>query len=256
MKLRQWIVVVAVFTFCAVPALAQGEWSFTLTPTLWGVGLDGDVSLGNGEDEVRVNYSEGLFGSELAGGLAFEANDGRLGIFAEALFLDASGGAEPPSILTQTADTSLDHQIWSLGATWRVRKTAPEIDAVAGFRYIDADVDIRILSDGAVVKEGAASENWLDFTFGARVRQPFAEKWHAMAQGDFGAGDSELSYQLVLGIGYQFSPKVTANLGYRLIGTDFQVLTKSDTTPPRDLNVYHYSSMKLAGFYATAQFRF
>lgn len=255
MKFLNGFVAAVVFVGLAGPALAQRDWTYSITPTVWSVGLSGDISLGTTPDEVRVNYSDGMSGSEIGGGFAFEANDGRLGIFVEGLVLDVSGGAEPPSILLQTAETTLDHQIWSVGATWRIRKASPEIDAVVGLRFFDVETDILIIEGDAVVKQGAASEDWLDGTFGVRVRQDIGTRWVATGYFDFGAGDSELAYQLILGMGYKVSSRVTASLGYRLLASDFQILTKTTTEPPKDVNEFHYSSMKLGGLYANVQFK-
>ena len=257
MKFLNRILAVVVFIALASPAFGQREWTYSLTPTAWGVGLDGAVSLGAFTDEVRVTYTDGFGGSEIAAGLGFEANNGRFGYFVEGLTLDVSNGGEAPSILTQTVESSLDHQIWHAGATYRLRKAGPVIDAVVGVRYFDVDTDIKIIEGGdAVVKQGATSEDWIDVTFGARLKQDIGKRWVGTGYLDFGVGDSALSYQLILGAGYKFSSNVTGNFGYRLISTDYQVLVDFEGAPPPGLKVnqYHYSSMKLAGLYANVQF--
>jgi len=253
---RNRIAAVVVFLGIACPALAQSDWTYSLAPTAWGVGLNGSVSIGALQDEVRVTWTDGFGAQELAGGIAFEASNGRFGVMVEGIVFDMTDGGEPPSILTQTADSSLDHKILTLAGTWRIRKANPEIDAILGLRYIDVDADLKIVEDGEIVKQAARSEDWTDFIFGARVRQEFANRWIANASLDFGAGDSELSYQLILGVGYKLSSSVSLNGGYRVLGTDRQVKVEFERVPGALVNDFHYSSMKIAGPYLNLQFNF
>jgi hypothetical protein len=232
---------------CALPVFAQEEWEFTLEPRIWGAGLAGALQIGKSEENLRVNYSDNFGGAEAGVGLAFEANNGRYGLMVEGIYLDVDGGAEPPSILREKADVSIEHQIWSIAASYRLRPSRPMVDAVVGFRYIDANADMRILENGVVVRQAVESEDWLDFTFGARVAHEWGEKWSATGVFDFGDGDSKLSYQLNLVMAYRFNPVVSATFGYRVISTDFVIREKSETVPPAPIVVYHYGSMKIGG---------
>lgn len=239
---------------CALPAFAQEEWKFTVSPTLWGAGMSGALQIGPKEDKIRVDFSDTFGLSDVGGMLSFEANNGKLGIFVEGIYLDASGDADPPGILTETADASVEHQIWSIGSSYRVRDAKPSVDAVIGFRYIDANADIRILTDGVIVRQAVESEDWLDFTFGARVGHEISETWSAVGYFDFGVGDTKLSYQLILGMARRFNPGVSATFGYRMISSDYVIRVNSETTPPAPIVMYHYGSMKVGGPYVGLQF--
>jgi opacity protein-like surface antigen len=239
---------------CALPAFAQEDWKFTISPTLWGAGMSGAVQIGPKEDKIRVDFSDTFGLSDVGGMLSFEANNGRLGVMVEGIYVDASGDADPPGITTEIADASVEHQIWSIASSYRFRDARPRVDAVIGFRYMDANADIRILTGGTVVRQAVESEDWLDFTFGARVGHEINETWSAVGHFDFGVGDTKLSYQLILGMGYRFSPAVSATFGFRMISADYVIRVKSETTPPAPIVMYHYGSMKLGGPYAGLQF--
>ena len=59
---------------------------------------------------------------------------------------------------------------------------------------------------------------------GARVTLPVAERWSAMLYGDvggFGAG-SDLAYQRIAGVNWQFSEHLSAKAGYRYVFQDYE----------------------------------
>lgn len=250
MKVLNRILAVMLFLAIASPALAQGEWRFSITPSVWAAGLNGDIRIGEevdlpfGEvaDELRVNYNDAFGGTEIAGALAFEATNGRIGIIAEGFALDVSDGAEAPEIFSETAEVQVDHLILSVAGTYRVRPANPSIDLLFGARHYDVDVTMAILRDGAVDRSGSASEDWTDVIAGTRLLYDIGDKWWALGHFDVGGWGSEISYQLNLAGGYRFSRSASATLGYRIIGTDHQV------------KVFHYSSMKISGLYAGLKF--
>jgi hypothetical protein len=228
----------------ALPSFAQGRWDFSLAPSAWGAGLDGDVQIGPLTEELRVNYGDRFGGAELGGSLAFEGNNGRYGFIVEGLSLDVSGGAEPPDIFNEVADTELDHLIVMAMGTYRVRPVRPSIDFVLGVRYIGVDVDMRILDidDGLLLRQGSTDHDWVDAVLGARVTHDFGDRFRALGHLDVGGGESRLSYHLILEAGYRFSKSVTGTFGYKLISTDYEVSS------------FNYSTVKIGGPYVGAKF--
>jgi len=70
----------------------------------------------------------------------------------------------------------------------------------------------------------SADKDWLDPIIGARAQWNINEKWFLAAQSDvggFGVG-SDLSWTVQGTVGYQFTNKVSAELGYRYMDTDYE----------------------------------
>jgi opacity protein-like surface antigen len=87
------------------------------------------------------------------------------------------------------------------------------------------------------------SRDWVDGFVGARVLYPVAERWSAVGYLDVGGGGSNLTWQAIAGVNYEFSKTFSAKFGYRYFQVDFE---DSDF-------VY---DVALGGFYLGAGIRF
>jgi len=91
------------------------------------------------------------------------------------------------------------------------------LDLVAGVRYLDLEVDV---STNLPRHPGiSASEDFVDFTIGARGFYNINENWYLPYEADIGTGDSKVSYQLFAGVGYRYDWG-DIKLGYRYLDYD------------------------------------
>ena len=51
---------------------------------------------------------------------------------------------------------------------------------------------------------------------------PIAQKWDLTGYADVGGGGSDLTYQVMLGVNWQFSRVFSAKLGYRYLYQDYR----------------------------------
>lgn len=75
----------------------------------------------------------------------------------------------------------------------------------------------------AIPDNVSGTKDWIDPIIGMRTRYNFTDHCYAVARADiggFGVG-SDLSWQAYAGIGYQFNPRVTLELGYRHLQMDY-----------------------------------
>jgi hypothetical protein len=75
---------------------------------------------------------------------------------------------------------------------------------LAGARYYTLEVGLGLREGtlpGALL---TTDDNWVDGVVGARWDARFAGNWEAFASADVGAGGSDLSWQLLGGLGYRF----------------------------------------------------
>jgi opacity protein-like surface antigen len=99
------------------------------------------------------------------------------------------------------------------------------------------------LPDGS--RSVSARESWWDPVIGVRVLVPLAEAWTLVGYADiggFGVG-SDLTYQLLAGVNWQFARSVSAKVGYRYFYQDYE----------QDGFIW---DMAASGFYLGAGFKF
>jgi hypothetical protein len=70
----------------------------------------------------------------------------------------------------------------------------------------------------------SADKDWVDPIIGVRAQWNFSEKWFLAGKSDiggFGVG-SDIAWTMQATVGYQFTEKVSAELGYRHLQTDYE----------------------------------
>jgi outer membrane receptor protein involved in Fe transport len=214
---------------------ADDRWEFELTPYLFAAGLSGttgtqgvqaDVSMGF--DDILARLEAGLMGT-------FEARRGRWGVLFDGLYFRlgderANSWRGPLGIGSATGalDVTTTMQMVQLAAAYRVGERFP-LDLIAGARYtkIDADLDLVVTTGGLLpggTRSLSSSESWWDPVAGVRALLPLSERWSVLLYGDiggFGVG-SDLTYQAIAGVNWQFSKHVSAKAGYRYLYQDFE----------------------------------
>jgi hypothetical protein len=211
----------------AGPAFAQDEDRFSITPYIWLPTLDGDLRFHippqdpAGPEffpEVKVgpvDYLDNLQGIFMIAG---EARFDRVSVFTDFIYIDFSredarirtidgSGPIPPIDVGSTFD--LSGELWTLAAgydlinddTWRLQ-------AFGGFRYlgVDSRVDWALSGPlGQFPQTGFAeseTDSW-DGLVGVRGEARMGN-WFFPYYADIGAGDSDLTWQALVGVGYRW----------------------------------------------------
>jgi hypothetical protein len=205
-----------------------GTWRFAGTLYLYGPSIDGTFAFPkrSGEGNVVVDASD-LFDS-LNGAFmgAFEANNGRWGVFTDFLYVDISGSKSAtrdfsisdvnvPASVTADLDLRLKGSAWTIAGEWRLQSTREStVDVLLGARYLDVKPKLSFGLNGDVASIPAASRggsfevkasNW-DAIVGVKARYAFGDRlqWYVPLYADVGAGDSHLTWQAAAGLGYAF----------------------------------------------------
>lgn len=229
------LALVAAISVPVYAADADDRWQIEFTPYLFASGLHGstgtqqvtaDVNAGFGD--VVKNLDKGFMGT-------LEVRRDRWGFILDGLYFKlkdegARSWEGPAGIGSATGDldVSTTMQMYQLSAAYRLGGGVPT-DLIAAGRYTRLDLDLNLVTTtGGLLPGGtrslSASQSWWDPVIGARVTLPFAEHWSAMLYvdiGGFGAG-SDLTYQGVAGVNWQFSGHVSAKAGYRYIYQDYE----------------------------------
>ena len=215
-------------------ALAQSDpdaWKWRGTIYLWGAGIDGTANLpaSTGDTNVSVDFDQLLKNLNLAFMGALEVRKGRWGGLTDFIYLDVSGSKAgtrslsftgPGGNVTIPADASLNADldlrgtIWTLAGTYTaVEKPGYELQVLGGFRLLSISTSLDWTATGnigalpPVARAGSASASpdYWDAIIGVRGRSDLGQgKWYVPYYLDVGTGQSDLTWQGLAGIGYQF----------------------------------------------------
>ena len=248
------------FAFIGAEPPRFGDWQVSITPYMWGVGLNGtSTTLGNTASTnmsfVGVLTNSSSFPLEAAANI--ELRNGPLSFYADLLwarmqFAGSISGARNPvfnAVVAANAEARLKQTIAIVegGVTYEVTRWGyggspyafTAIDAVAGARLWRIGIDLKLdLAASAALPgvglsqtgfrsiSGSGTMTWVDPFFGARVRQQVDQKNAFFVKGDvggFGAG-SRFSWQAAGGYTHDFQFagfNWTSMIGYRALYVDY-----------------------------------
>jgi hypothetical protein len=227
----------------AVPAFADDlDWQFTLTPYLWLPTIEGTAGYqappGGGGDPIfsvgptdwldLLNFGALVGGTARKGDFSISSNfvylnmssesDGRL-LSVDGSITGPNGGVDIPigADITAGSETELKGFTWDLLFAYTFYRSGGSFaDAFAGARYFGVDLttswrltaDIT-LPDNTVVLPADGRINrdvglW-DAIVGVRGEIALGEsRWALPYSADVGAGDSELTWNLMAGVSYAY----------------------------------------------------
>jgi hypothetical protein len=221
--------------FIAVAALAlfataskAEDWQFAVTPYLWlpnveAVGTTERPPDADGEPQFEIGPVDYLEHLDFVLMVAGEARRGDWIIRADAAYVDfgnersavrsisgPGGIVERP--LDANTNTSLSGLVSQLTLGYGL-ETRPDlsVEVFGGLRYLDVSLDLDWRLDGPadfLPQSGHVSQdaNPLDAIVGARARVGFGDsQWFMPLHADIGTGDSNLTWQILVGAGYTFS---------------------------------------------------
>jgi hypothetical protein len=230
----------------------DGNWHFTLTPYLWLPNFNGtaDVRLPGAFDrlsgaveELRLDAEVGpndyLENLQFALMLTGEARKGRWSALTDFIYVDfgdqkthARNLTGPRGRVVDTVDreleTSLSSTVWTLAGAYTVAY-APSwhVDVLAGFRYLGMDSELKWAIRGSrdfLDSAGRVSQDksqW-DGIVGVKGQVRLGDgHWFVPYYADIGTGDSNWTWQALVGVGYAFDWG-DLSLSIRSLSYDFE----------------------------------
>lgn len=207
-------------------AEAEESWHFSATPYLWVTGQEGEVatlpSIPPAELDISFNDIISNLDMTLMG--LVEARKARIGFFGEIFYVGVSTDADTPGPAFPGADYEQDLWGVSLGASYALTQSSTgHLDALAGFRLWDLDNDLKLRPGSLPSREISGQESWNDFFVGLKGRTSLNERWFLSGWGMLAvAGDSDSSWDLFGGVGYEFSDTLSLDIGYRHQVIDYE----------------------------------
>lgn len=222
----------------AVQAAGAGPdaWQFELTPYLFGAALSGTTGVGNVSSDVDANFSDLLENLDSGFMAMVEARKGPWGFGFDGVYLHlkdqkTSSWQGPAGIGSATGEleATMTEQIYQLAVSYRLVNAPTKLDLVGAARYTQLDTDLNlVVTTGPLLPGGtrslSAQESWWDPVIGIRVIAPLSEQWSFVGYADiggFGVG-SDITYQAIAGVNWQFAPAWVAKAGYRYFYQDYE----------------------------------
>lgn len=211
-------------------------WQFEFTPYLFGAGLEGATGVGFVTADVDASFGDILENLDSGFMAMFEARKGPWVLALDGVYFNlkdqkTSSWQGPGGIGTATGvlEAGMTEQVYQLAVGYRVLDDQTRLDVIGAGRYtrLDTDLDL-VVTTGPVFPDGtrslSASESWWDPVIGIRVLVPLAERWTFVGYADvggFGVG-SDITYQAIAGVNWQFAQSWLAKAGYRYFYQDYQ----------------------------------
>jgi len=219
-----------------MPAAAQstqapwdaGKWRFSAILYAYLPTIDGTLTVPPDPSNPSISVDAGTLIDNLKFTFmgSFDAHNGRWGVFTDYLYLNVDGDESKTRDFTiaggrlpasATADLSLDLKgtVWTLAGEYRViSDPAWTMDVLAGARLFDikptigwslnGDLGSLVVPGRSGSKEESAS-NW-DGIVGVKGAYRFGQNrdWFVPYYLDVGTGQSDLTWQGMIGLGYSF----------------------------------------------------
>ena len=213
----------------ALPAAAQdsafGNWSWSVTPYVWGTGLSGQVGAVAGVPpaDIDMSFSDILDNLDMGAFATFSGNNGRFGISGDLQYTKLSGSSRSLRPLWGQADVKTKLTVATLLGDYRIAGSPQyELWLSGGLRYWDVETTIALTPGLRPGRSVTGSDSWVDPVIGLRGRRALADRtfltgWAYL--GGFGVGSDEMA-DLFGGVGMQFSDGVSAVFGYRWMSVD------------------------------------
>jgi len=226
------VCVLGIASLAAPPLHAQegtdsSDWQFAATIYGWFPDIGGNTEFASGAGStIDVEISTILDHLKMTAQGSFEVRKGKWGAITDIVYLDVGeansrtrnisiGGVPLPATVTAAADFDLKSTFWTLAASYRVGDgDATTFDLLAGARLAHLNQELSWSFTGnfgpvtpppLTGSTGESVDQW-DAIVGGRGRMTFGagDKWAVPYYFDIGAGDSDLTWQAVLGLAYSF----------------------------------------------------
>jgi hypothetical protein len=215
----------------AMPSSAQGAdpWRFQASVYAYLPTIGGSTAFpqGGAGSDVSIDASTILDNLKFTFMGTFEARRGSWGLFTDVIYMDVGdsksdyrqftiGGITLPGGADTRVDYDLKGWIWTVGGVWAVSvEPAATLDLLAGARLLDIeqtlgwDITGNVGSVPLPDRTGSSItglSNW-DAIIGLKGRLALGGdgKWFAPYYADIGTGESDLTWQVMGGVGYSFN---------------------------------------------------
>jgi hypothetical protein len=208
----------------------ENDWSFQLAPYAWLAGQNGTVGTlpGLPPADIDIDFYDDIWGNiNLAGMLVGEARKGRYGLFADLVYTDIEmEDPAPYGVLYSAVSSRTKSWIVSIAGLYRLAERENRfLDVMAGVRYWSVDSDLTLKAGLLPQRSVSNNKDWFDPWIGIKGLSPLGGSKFFISGGagigGFGAG-SDLFWDVLINLGYQWTSGFSTTLGYRYLDVDYE----------------------------------
>ena len=188
-----------------------GEWSGNASLYFWLPSIDATGNLdvppddGSGEEPLPVDPAQVLDSLDLVLMGSFEVRYDKYLFFADIAYLDLSN-TKSVNILNTSREVAVGFEGWQssyYGGYTVVGSDELTLDIIGGLRYFSMEFEVEV--DREIIaqqRKRTFYEGLLDGIVGLKGQYNITQQWFIPYHADVGTGNSDLTYQLIGGIGY------------------------------------------------------
>jgi hypothetical protein len=185
----------------------KDSWQHGVVLYAWLPSLDGEFRYQReGGDTLTIDASQILDALQMTFMGAYEARKDKWVLLGDLIYLNLRNDKDRDTIGYSNVDMKLKGwQIGLYGGYNLYQTNRSSLDLMAGLRYLTIDTEVKLSSDLALLpdlKLARDADVW-DGVIGLRGRTNINENWFIPYYADVGAGDSDMTWQAMAGIGYQ-----------------------------------------------------
>jgi len=213
---------------------SSDEWQYEITPYLLAAGMDGTIGIRGYETDLDVSFSD--IWDDLESGFMgqYTAQKGLWTFALEGVYLKLEGDTSnsvtgPVGIVSRNGKLDITNKMYIAQGTaaYRVVDGKTKLNVLGALRYtkIKLDVDVKVDFTPPIANVSLSqddSESWTDAVVGLHVMHPVSDTVELVGYADVGAGGSDLTYQFMGGVNWEFSEGYRAKLGYRYLYWDYE----------------------------------
>jgi hypothetical protein len=217
----------AVAQDAAVPASATaGPWFVQITPYAWLPSVSGSTRGTRRVPSLSIDkdFSDILSDLDFAGMIVGTVRYERIGLLVDLDYVSLSAGGNLSGPFRTRYHTNLEALVATVGATARVvDEPGLGVDLVVGTRILSLWVDSDFKGQGPFGRSRGFSDSAtiIDGLVGVRAGVELGDGFSLVGYADIGAGNSDLTWQVLGAVEYSFSNSISGAIGYRYLGYDF-----------------------------------
>lgn len=195
---------------------SANDWQYGFMLYIWLPSISGNLNYTppDSGDSIDVDTDKMIDDLQMAFMGSFEVRKGLWSGFTDVIYLDLTGDqSKSVSVPDGTTATLFDVNleltgwVWTLGGSYTVwHDQKSYLDLFAGARLLSLETDLKLTGGGTGQLDRTLSEsvNLWDGIVGAKGRLSLNEHWFLPYYLDVGTGDTELTWQVMAGVGYEF----------------------------------------------------
>jgi outer membrane protein OmpA-like peptidoglycan-associated protein len=215
--------IAAVLGIAAAPTtLAQEEnWGFEITPYLWGLGIDGDVTVGGQRGSIDVSFSDILDAMDIGGGVMAGAGYKHFIAVTQLDYFSLDWDNLDNAPASSRLETDSFMAMLALGYRFGTDRAGRHFDVLLGARHFSLDSKLTLGPLGRF----SGDQDFLDPILMLRPSFPLGSRWRFNPTMSYGeGGDAEKVWELQPTLQFQITDHLAARFGYRKLHYE----TKSD----------------------------